>query len=261
MIPSWLNEQTLLVFLLVLTRLSGMMISAPFFTQIGVPAQVKIAIALTLSLILFPLYGLHVTVEANNLWTFSWLMTQELVIGLLIGFAANLLFAAVNMAGTHIATQMGLNTASMIDPVSQEQIPVIGQLYFILAITLFMHLNIHHQLILAVAKSFEAIPVASVHGAFPDLGLLTGRLMMMAQNLFKFSIILILPAFGILLVQEVALAFVSKLMPQMNIFMVALPLKVGIALVLMYLTLPYCLEVLTQAFDELSRQVTALYQR
>lgn len=254
---SLLTMNSLMVFLLLLVRLTGMIVAAPFFSQMGVPVQLQVGIALTISFILFPLYVSTAHVVTDNLWLFTWVAAQEFIVGLLIGFLASLVFAAVQMAGNHITTQMGLGVAQAIDPITQQQSPVMGQFYFILAITLFLSLNIHHSLILAVAKSFDFIPLAT---GISHFNILTGRFMALGQELFMLSIVLVLPAMGILLVQEVALAFMSKIMPQMNIFMVALPLKVGVALILVYVTLPFTMEAMTTAFLSMSKQIMTLYQ-
>lgn len=253
---SLLTTTTLLVFLLMLVRITGMIVAAPFFTQIGVPVQLQVAVAVTLSILLFPIYSTGASVTIDNLWMFTWIAGQEFVIGLLIGFAANLVFAAIHLAGHHISTQMGLAMAQVMDPVSQQNSPVMGQFYFILAILLFMSLNIHHSLIIAVAKSFEVVPVAST---IADIGLVTARFMKMGGHLFVLSIMLVMPVLGIMLVLEVAMAFMAKIMPQMNIFMVGLPIKVAAGLLLVYLTLPFTMEKMGNAYVTLSKHLMVLF--
>lgn len=252
-----LTTNTLLLFLLLLTRISGMLVAAPFFSTMNIPMQVKIGIAVAIALVLFPIYSLKAHLPATDLWSFSWSVGQELAIGLIIGFAASLLFTAVQMAGSHVTMQMGLGMAQAVDPIYQEQSPVVGQLYFVLAITLFLSLNIHHSLIIAVGKSFDAVPLAA---GFQGMGLLTGRMMAMASNLFTLSVMLILPILGIMLVKEIAMAFMAKIMPQMNIFMVSLPLKIALGLLLISMTLPFTAELLGKAYEELVRHLLVLYQ-
>lgn len=255
---SLLTIPTVLMFLLMLTRVSGMLVSAPLFNHASVPAMAKVGMAAAISLILFPLYAGHGAVPANNLWSLTWVVGQEFVIGMLIGFVANLLFAGIQMAGSHVTMQMGLSSAQAIDPVSHQQEPIMGQFYFILATVLFLSLNIHHSLILAVAKSFEVVPLAT---GLVDIPLLTARFTALAGDLFTFSIMLVLPVFGTMLVHEVALAFMSKMMPQMNIFMVAMPMKIVVTLLLIYITVPFTVENLTKAFDGFSQHVMVLYQK
>ncbi len=253
---SLLTSSTILLFLLMLIRITGMVVSAPFFGQLGVPVQLQVGCAVTFSLILFPLYSAHAQIPADNLWVFSWIAAQEFVLGMLIGFTANMVFAAVQLAGSHVTTQMGLGVAHLIDPVTQEQSALMGQFYFLLAMFLFLSLNIHHGLIQAVARSFELMPLA--HG-FSGGEMVVARLMSMAADIFVLSVLLVMPILGILLLQEIALAFVSKVLPQMNIFMTALPLKVGMALLLIYGTIPYTQEVLGGAYQDLIGHMMGLY--
>ncbi len=255
---SVLTNDTILLFLLMLIRISGMMVSAPVFGQAGVPVQLKVGIAVTLSLILFPIYSGHASVPANDLWMFTWLAGQEFIIGLLIGFVANLVFVAVQLAGNQVTLQMGLSTAQEIDPLTNAQQPVLSQFYFILAILLFLNLNLHHYLIMALVKSFQLVPLAS---GLLNIKLLTIRFMALTTDVFMLSLVLVLPIIGITLVQEIALAMMAKVMPQMNIFMVALPLKVGVVLILISATLPYTTISLNQAFQQLPTHLFALYQQ
>lgn len=254
---SLLATNTVLVFLLILIRITGMLVSAPFFSQTGVPVQVQVGIAFTLALILFPLLSLQAHPPASNLWQFAWIAAQEFTIGLLVGFVANLLFASVQLAGSHISTQMGISIAHSVDPMTHEQSPIMGQFYFVIAMTLFLSLNIHHHLIMATVKSFEHIPVAS---GLLNISQVTGRFMALAGNIFSLSVTMILPLFGIMLVQEIALAFVAKIVPQMNIFMVSLPLKIILALILFSMTLPFTADALVKAYEALAKHTLILYQ-
>lgn len=255
---SVLTISTILVFLLMLIRITGMLVASPFFGQMGVPVQVQVALAVTFSIILYPVYAAKAAVPVTDLWQFAWIGGVEFVIGMLIGFVANLVFAAVQLAGHHVTMQMGLSIAHVVDPISQQQAPIMAQFYFIMAILLFMALNMHHSLILAVARSFDSIPVAS--GAVANLGVLTGRFMALAAEMFVTSLMLILPILGMMLLMEISLAFTAKIMPQMNIFMVSLPIKVGLSLILMYLTLPFTVEALSKAYEQLAKHLVVLYQ-
>lgn len=253
---SSFSTTTVILFLLMLTRITGMVFTAPFFSQNGVPMQVQVGIALAMSLLLFPVYSINAVLPAQNMWMFTWIAGQEFAIGMLLGFVANMFFASLQMAGSFVTTQMGLGVAHALDPVSNQQSPVMGQFYFILAIFIFMGLNIHHTMIIAVVKSFEAIPLAS---GLANLPMITARFMSMAAELFSVSVMLVMPLVGMMLVEEIALAFMSKIMPQMNVFMVAMPLKIMSGLVLMYITLPFTAEALVQAYGVLVQHLLGVF--
>lgn len=257
---SLLTVNTVIAFLLVLFRMGGMLVSAPIFNMRTIPPQAKIGLAVMTAIILFPLHAAKLAVP-HDLIQFSVLAIQETIIGLLIGFTANLIFIALQMAGEYISVQMGLSIASVLDPVTQTQAPVIGQFFFYLAAILFLNLNIHHGLILGIDRSFEWIPL----GHFIGEGALTGGLMAerfikLTSDLFVMALMLGVPVMGILLVAELSLSFVSKVMPQMNIFMVGIPLKVAVGLLVILLSLPYISDVLGNQYSHLVQVMLGLYK-
>jgi flagellar biosynthesis protein FliR len=254
---SFLLTDTILVFLLMLIRITGMLVSAPMFSQSAIPMQVQVGVAIALSVVLFPVYAAQAVMPAKDLWQFSIIAGQEFIIGALLGFVATLVFTAVQMAGNHLSTQMSLAISQVLDPSTQQQTPILGQFYFIMAILLFLSLNIHHGLIVALGASFDAIPVA---GEFIGAGLLSGRITQLGSAMFSLSIMLIMPVLGIMLVKEIAMAFMAKIMPQMNIFMVAIPLKIVVGMLLVYTTLPFTMDVLGNAFHDLVKHLIILFQ-
>lgn len=257
---SLLTVNTVIAFLLVLFRIGGMMVSAPLFNMKTIPVQAKIGMAVATALILFPLHSANLVVP-KDLIQFSLLAIQESIIGLLIGFTANLVFLAVQMAGEFISVQMGLSIASVLDPITGTHAPIMGQFFFYLAAMVFLSLNIHHGLIAGVERSFEWIPV----GHFIGEGKLTGavmaeRFIKLTGDLFIMALMIGVPVLGVLLVAEITLSFVAKVMPQMNIFMVGIPLKTGLGLVLIMLSLPYLATMLGDRYAYLMQVLLGLYK-
>lgn len=253
---SLLTNQTVLLFMLLLIRVTGLIVAAPFFSQTGVPMSVQVGIALALSFVLFPLFAPHVPLVVPDMWAFGWLALKEIVVGLLLGFLASMFFGAIQLAGSYVTNQIGIGVAHTLDPISNEQSAVMGQVYFILAFMLFLGLGMHHKLITTLAHSLELIPLGT--GLIPSK-LVIGRMLAIAGDMFQLSLVLVLPAFGLLLLQEVGLAFVSKIMPQMNVFMVALPLKILVGLILVLMTLPYTQDMMGHAFGTMVEQMQILF--
>ncbi|MEZ4574246.1 MAG: flagellar biosynthetic protein FliR [Vampirovibrionales bacterium] len=256
---SALTPSTILVFLLMLIRISGLILATPLFSQTQIPMQVKVGFMATLTLILYPIYKPAQAVVATDLWQVALLGIQELVIGLIIGFLVRLVFNAVEMAGTLVSQQMGLAMAQSFNPFSQNQSAGMGQLYFILAATLFLTLNVHHTVIVALAKSFELVPLVD-GAALIQTNILIERLLVMGSTMFITALLLAFPVFGILITLEVALAYTAKVMPQMNMFIVSLPFKIWIGLVLMLITMPFVMELVGHQFGDLATVLPKLYQ-
>jgi flagellar biosynthesis protein FliR len=226
----------------------------------SVPTRSKIGLAAVTALLLFPIYGHGVPVP-HNLIQLTQLILQECAIGLTLGFVANLVFSALHMAGEYISQQMGLSIASIIDPVTQTQSPVIGQIFFYFAAFLFLSLNIHHGLFAALDKSFHWIPPGHFIGEGKlTMGLMTERTIQLSGEVFVMALMIGVPVMGILLCSEIALGFVAKVMPQMNIFTVAMPLKVGLGLFLLVSSLPYLEHLLGEQYAQLIRVLITLYQ-
>ncbi len=257
---SLLTMNTVIAFLLVMFRIAGMLVSAPLFSMRSIPPQAKIGLAFTIALILFPLHSANLVVP-KDLIQFSVMAIQETMIGLLLGFVASLVFTAVQMAGEYISVQMGLSIASVLDPVTQTQTPVLGQFFFYLAAMLFLSLNVHHGLIMGVDRSFDWIPLGHAIGEGKlTAGIMAERMIKLTSDMFVMSLMIGVPVMGVLLLTEVSLGLVAKVMPQMNVFMVALPLKVALGLLLILMSIPYLGGMLGEHYSHLMQVMLGLYK-
>lgn len=253
---SLLTTSTVITFLLILFRIGGMMVSAPLFSMPSIPPQVKIGLSFAMALIFMPFHSADFVVP-TNLVQFAVIGVQEVAIGILLGFAASLIFSAIQMAGEFISIQMGLSVATVLDPITHTQAPLMGQLYFYFALLVFLSLNAHHALILGIDRSFAWIPLGDF---ITNGGLMTERMLVMARDMFVIALLVGLPVMGLLLITEAALCFVAKVMPQMNIFMVGMPLKVGVGLLAIMLSLPYFGDFLGDQYADLVQRLLALYK-
>ncbi|MDX2085855.1 MAG: flagellar biosynthetic protein FliR [Candidatus Melainabacteria bacterium] len=264
---SYLSVPHVLAFMLVFSRIGGMIGASPLMQVIVVPPNLMIGLTAVVSLLLCPLvangYGLFGQPATQQLPTHEWalavLIGQELMIGLLLGFSATLAFHGIRYMGTLLGLQMGLSVASQVDPATGGQNPVVGQWYLYLGLIVFMMLNLHHWLLVAVAHSFGHIPLGQVLTE-KSWGLLAERFIQLTADLFVTALMVGLPVLGVLLVVEVALAFMAKVMPQMNVFMVSMPLKVAIGLGMMAVTLPTVVEAMARQDQALIKTLMGLFQ-
>ncbi len=257
---SLLTENTIIAFLLILFRISGMLISAPLFNMPSVPNQVKIGLAFTIALVFFPLHSANLILP-HDIFTMSMMVIQETIIGILIGFTASLTFIAIQMAGEFLSTQMGLSVAHMIDPLSHQQSPVVGQFFYYFAASIFLTLNIHHGLIMGLERSFDSLPLGHFIGeGHLTAALMTQRFIQLGSDMFLMALTVGVPVIGIMLCMEIGLSFVAKVMPQMNIFTVAIPAKVMLGLYLVFLSLPYFGDTLGTQYSHLVQVLMGLYK-
>lgn len=231
-----LSPANIIVFVMIFTRLGGMLASAPLFSTYPIPAQVKIWLAALVAFIMFPI--VYSTINFAVPTGFPDLLIyllREFGVGFMIGFLANLIFAAIQMGGEFLSLQIGLSMSQILDPVTGNSTPILSEMYVILASFVFLALNAHQWLFAAVFQSFKAFPPGL---EFLFTGEIVQHILHMSGQMFFIAVSMILPIFCVMFVSEVLMGFMSKMMPQMNIFMVAIPLKIymGMILILMFLS-------------------------
>jgi flagellar biosynthesis protein FliR len=231
---QWLSLPHLMATFLVFCRVTGLFLVAPFFNHPSIPIQLKLWFALSTGVIFY------LTLPASGAAGFSdWMpndvphllpyVLKEMGLGLIMGLVMKFVMDALHLAGETLSTQMGLSIANALDPASGMSSPVIGNMLSQYALILFMAMGIHHWVLLSLHQSFELIPVQAMPH-MSGLGVLTERMMIVSAGMFSTGIMLAAPLQAILLMVEVSLGYISKLMPQMNVFMVAAPLKIIIGL-------------------------------
>lgn len=257
MISDIQMTNNILAFLLILTRMSGLFVVSPVFGFHNLPVQLKLFMAASTSFVLFLTHPPSATEPiAHNMWQLAPMAGTEFFIGFCIGFAAELVFTGVRMSGEYLSVQMGMSVASVLDPITGQQSPLMGQIFYLFAFLLLITLNLHHMFIIAIDKSLQFIPLGMPPTA---VALLTERMLSMASGMFVIAVQIAAPAMAILLVTEVALAFVAKVMPQMNIFIVSLPLKFAIGLLGIMASLPFLAKFLTNEYSILGEQLFGLF--
>ena len=207
--------------------------SAPIFSSRAIPIRAKIALAFfvalasQVSLPAMPIVGFNEVAALGA-------VAQQVVIGLAIGFSVRVVFAAVELAGEVVGFQMGLNFAAFFDPSMNAQTSALGRFLGQMAGLLFVVLNGHIMVLMAVTRSFDAFPVGG--SVFENLDQL--KLFQLGTDLFASGLWIALPMVGMLMFVNLALGIVSRVAPQMNIFAVGFPVTLAVGLLGVALTLP-----------------------
>lgn len=226
-----LSPKNIVGFIMVVTRLSGMMVSAPLFSTYPIPPQVKAWLIALIAFIMYPLVSANSNfMVPTSMPEMTLFLLKEFGVGFLIGFLANFIFAGIQMAGQLLSQQIGLAMSSMMDPATQAHVPVVGEFYLMLTAMIFLALDAHQWLFAAVYQSFIKIP--------PGLDILftpiiVDQVLHLSSQMFVIALGLVLPIFCVLFVLEVLTGVLAKMIPQMNIFMVAIPMKIYVGLTLM----------------------------
>lgn len=221
-------------FLFILTRVAGIITGMPLLGGRNVPRQVKAGLALLMTLIILPLVKYDKQILLPDLFSVLPVIITEFMIGLIIGLAGRLVFVGVELAGEQIGFQMGFGVVTLIDPQAEGHVPIIGQFYSLLALMIFLGLDAHYYFISAMVKSFQLVPPLNVN----INASLYEYLIRLANGIFIIALKLGLPVTAVLMITNIVLGFISKVIPQMNIYMVSVPMMIGVGLLLIGLFLP-----------------------
>ncbi|MBP7249721.1 MAG: flagellar type III secretion system protein FliR, partial [Selenomonas sp.] len=245
------------VFLLMLTRCSGIFMIAPFFGSLNIPVTIRAAAAFAFTLVLFPVVdGLGTVAAPPSVWAFAGSVLAELFIGWLIGFVAYVCFSAIHMAGKVMDMQVGFAVVNVMDPTSGQQIPLIGSILYNLGIIVFLVTNGHHVIITALAESFRMVPLAAMQ---PNLSL-TMLLVDFTNGIFVTGMKIAMPVTFAILLVNVALGILARTMPQMNIFVVGIPLQLMVGVGVLSMLLPFYVMFLDVLFNEMYGKISIALQ-
>ena len=242
--------------LLVMARITAMMQVAPLFSSAAIPQPGRIGLALLIAVIALPgVIAGGYPVPASGV-QFGLLLIGEALVGVLLGFLVFLGFAALQTAGQFISLPVGFGIAELLDPLTERRSSLLGQLFHVLALLVFLSVGGLHRLLLdGVAASFHALRAADLvvsfeAGAAHGAGLLLHTVAGSLARLFGTAMAIALPIFAALLLVSLALALLARVAPHMNLFMLGLPLSLGAGLVILLVALPLLLTAAAAAVDD-----------
>jgi len=234
------------LFLLVFLRVTAIVMSLPIFSGNNVPNMFKAGLALAVALVLYPVVDLSAA-PAMTGWIFLTLgVISEVLLGLGIGLAIRLIMSGIQMAGQVSGFQMGLAIANIMDPATSMQTPILAQAFNLMAMLIFLAIDAHHWFFHAMVESFTIIPPFQ----FVLSSSFVGYLMNMAGNMFIIALKIGAPVIVVLILTSVSFGLMARTVPQMNIFIVAMPLKIVVGLLFVVFSLPYLQPYLRELFND-----------
>ena len=245
------------LFMLIATRLSAMLVVAPIFSARMVPARVKAGLVILVSYITLPIVAAEGGRVPEGIVAFAVLAIKEAIIGFAFGLVAQFLFAAFQTAGAFIDVTAGFAISQTFDPNSNASISILGRWYNLIAVSSFLAIGGHQLLVAGIVRSFTlAPPLAS-----PNLHAVIVGVLAKADDILLVVVEVGAPIIGALLVTDVTLGIISRSVPQMNVFIVGLPLKIIVALAGSAILLPAMISLINtlsgQMFFDLSNIVRA----
>ena len=213
-------------FFLILIRVSVILFMFPFFSSRVIPVLSKTGLAFITAIILFPVIDSSLLVFPDTLWGLALVITAELVVGMILGLLVGLFFEGVKIMGQFVGFQTGFAIANILDPQSGAQVSILSNMSFLMAMTLFLLMTGHHIVLHAVRQSFEIVSV----GTLSLDGEIFQKIVHTSGDMFVIAVKIAAPAIAALLFVKVAFGLITKLMPQMNVLIVAFPIQVVVGL-------------------------------
>lgn len=250
-----LNLSAIPIFLLIFIRVLAFFLTMPLFSYRTIPLPFKIGFSFFMALMMF--YAIDVSgFDVNHLYIF--LLVKEILVGALIGLLAHIILSAVQIAGGFIDFQMGFAIANVIDPQTGAQSPLIGQYFYIIALLFLLSVDGHHLLIDGIYNSYDFIAIDAYipFGSGPMIMFIIEKFNMMFLIAFQISI----PIVGCLFLVDVALGIIARTVPQLNVFVVGLPLKIFVSFAVLFFFIGLYIILVKYLFSTMFDSIHVLMQ-
>ncbi|MDQ2865289.1 MAG: flagellar biosynthetic protein FliR [Candidatus Eremiobacteraeota bacterium] len=239
-------------FVLVFVRVSAMLFLFPIFSAPQIPVLARLGLSALLSVILFKL--VPVLPVSPGLYELGLGIICQIVLGTIVGFVASLVFIGIQFAGELIDLQIGFAVANVLNPTTQQQITIIGEFELAIATLVFLATNSHYFLLQGIAGSFNLVPLPLIN-LDPSVA---GNVVLFVSQAFLVVFKIAAPISVALFLTNVALAFAARVAPQMNVFVIGLPLQIGVGLIMMAVAIPLLGSVGPELFQNMAAQMDAV---
>ncbi len=232
-------------YLLILTRVTAFFVTVPLFSYKAIPTTQRIIFGAILAWTL--VYAIEIPpLEIDGVYLL--LVIKEAMIGLAIGIVAFIVMSAIQVAGGFIDFQMGFAIANVIDPQTGAQSPLLGQFFNSLAILLLLALNGHHMILDGIYYSYQFIPADQVWPAFGE-GRLAEFVLTTFATSFAIAFQMSIPIVATLFLVDLALGITARTVPQLNIFVVGFPIKIGVSFLVLFSMMGVMIAVMKRLFE------------
>lgn len=233
------SEGRTAAFLLLFTRFTAIFMAVPIFSHMNIPMSLKVAMAFFFSIVFFdslpplqiPLDGMSLTVA----------ILGEMLFGLAVGIVLQLAYHVITFAGGQISFMMGFSLASAIDPQSGVSMPIVSQFLALLALMVLLVFDLHHWILLYASASIANVPL----GGFMVTPALFSYIMHATTNMFVVGFMIAFPITALSMLADVIFGMLMKTMPQFNLLVIGMPIKIAVSFVVLMATLGATLLIVT----------------
>ncbi len=249
-----LNYDLAVTFLLVFARIGSFIVAVPLFGGPNTPGQIKAGMAFIVSLIMLPLVSGPPQPLAGGLPGFGLALVREIGVGLMTGMFCNMVLQVLNILGQIFDLHVGFLMSSYFDPAVGGQITLTAKFLYLTGIVLFFTLDGHHMLLLGLARSFDILPI--------NTAVFTGSWMPVLIKAFARMITVAVqisaPIIAVMLIIDICLGLLGRTAPQMNIFMLGFPVKIGAGILTLAVMVPLLGVVFRSLFRMMERDLYTL---
>lgn len=242
------------VFVLIFFRTVGILIFAPIYKDESLPVQLKVGLSVLIAFVIYPTIDTTAVTLPTAFWSFVIVIIKESVLGVIIGYVANLVFSAFLMGGDLIGRQMGLDMGSVVDPQLETESTTIAVVYYLIAALIFLSLNGHHWFIKAISTSYSSIPIGQMNYSAVTVGKVTN----LFRTLFTAGATIAAPCLVILMLALMALGLTARVAPQVNVFLLAFPIKILLGFGVIIISLPFLMQTIKTLLVSLQREIPSL---
>jgi len=218
-------------------RIGALFISVPVFSGRRVPARIRVILAALITFVIVPVLPPLPAIELFSHRGFM-VAVQQIFIGIATGFILQMAFSVMLVAGQSIAYSMGLGFASLVDPATGVQVPVVAQIFIISASLILLAVNGHLILIEMLAHSFTTLPIADIGMNSADLW----KIIRWSRQIFVGGVSLALPVLATILFVNISFGVASRAAPQLQIFGIGFPITIMMGMVLIWIMMPDMLD-------------------
>lgn len=233
------------LFLLVMIRLSGLIVTAPVLGSNNFPVIAKIGLVGMTAYVVTPTLAALPEPIPDEAVPFALLGAAELLIGMAMGLAMTIVFAAIQLAGQIMDMQSGFGLMNVFNPALETQFPIFGFFYFILAVLFLLLTYGHHLMIVGLVSSFERVPIG---GFAPDEGLL-GHITAIGGAMFYDGILIAAPVMAAMMLAYMVMGIMGRVVPQIHLFVIGFPLTIATSLAVVAFSVSIYLGFLEGLFE------------
>ncbi|NQS75791.1 MAG: flagellar type III secretion system protein FliR [Peptococcaceae bacterium] len=236
-------------------RVIAFMVSGPLYAIKGIPPLFKVASSLALAVVIYPVVEFEFPLPAGT-WGFGLAVVSEIGVGLLLGFAVTMILNSIRMAGAFIDLQIGYAMSNVVGPSTGTMGTLLSQYLYLLGLVFFLVINGHHTLIIALTKSYLFVPLSTA--AFS--GAISPVLLNIFAGTFTFGFQVAAPILAVVLVTDLALGFLTRTTPQINVFLTGFPIKITVGLLTLSFLVPFYGSVFSSLLGTIEKDLYSLLE-